>query len=187
MKAETLYRAFMPYKQIIETLALSMRKHPSVVGTHSGVELRHYESGPIIEAYVEAELSNGNAVTWWLDVRPSGKAWSFEARILGNDDRGEITLHVFPTVAASSVQGCVKAFHHAIMEGKWIDFYATQISKDQLQPSVAILILALSLTLNRNLGETVANYTSGSGVTIASDPNDDRPRFGSLNTNLTLC
>lgn len=187
MKAETLYRAFMPYKPTIETLALSMRKHPAVVGIHSDLELRHYDSGPIIEAYVEAELSNGNAVIWWLDVRSCGKVWNFEARILGNDDRGETTLRVFPTIAASSVQACVKAFDHAVMAGKWIDFYATQISRDQVQPSVAILIMAMSLTLNRSISETVANHLISSGVTIASDPADDWSRLHSSNTNLTLC
>lgn len=179
MKAETLYEAVMPYKNIIETLATSMRKNPAVVAVSSDLELRRYESGPIIEAYVEAELSNSEAVTWWLDVRPSGTKWSFEARILGHDDLGETTLHVFPIEVAVSREGCIKAFHDAIMDAKWIDYYATQRTTGQLRTAISVMILALGVTVNEGLGEAVRNQILNTSSIIAVDPQESlrRPSY----------
>src|SRR5437870_10534462 len=111
-----LYRALQSNARLLSNLAQSLRQSPGVISVHTGLELRNYRSGSVIEAYVEAEMSHGCAVTWWLDVRSFSDGWEFAASILGTDEEGQFTLKHLPKGVAVNLQSASKALFDTVMQ-----------------------------------------------------------------------
>jgi|SRR5882724_3939880 len=72
---------------------LSLSGHKNV--THD-VDCRAYESGTMLEAYVEAELEDGKVICWWLDISWNRESWRIAASVLVNNDDGQEVLKDFP-------------------------------------------------------------------------------------------
>lgn len=85
------------------TLAQSLRADPEVVEVKRGLDCRNYESGLTLEEYVEAELKDGMAVCWWLDVHQEERRWLISGSISVNGDAGHLLIKDFPGGAASTV------------------------------------------------------------------------------------
>ncbi|MCI0457913.1 MAG: hypothetical protein L0Z62_13180 [Gemmataceae bacterium] len=54
------------------------------VGVEWGVECNAYESGLVLTAYVDADLGDGRALVWWLDVTHDGEQWRLDPSVTWN-------------------------------------------------------------------------------------------------------
>jgi len=70
----------------------------------------------MIEAYAEAELTNGNSICWWLELNWNEPNWLIEASVLVNDNQGQMTLKEFQDKTANSVDDLVVQLRNAISE-----------------------------------------------------------------------
>lgn len=76
-------------------LAQKMQPHPDVVRVSHDFECKKYQSGSLIEGYVDLELKNGKSLCWWLEVSWSPENWLIDSRIMINDSEGQVTAHKF--------------------------------------------------------------------------------------------
>ncbi len=56
----------------------------SITSVLYDVECRQYESGLTLEMWVEAEIEDGDALTWWLDMIYREEGWLLDGRISWN-------------------------------------------------------------------------------------------------------
>ena len=117
-----LFHSLRSNEVLLSNLAQSLRFSPGVISVHTGLDLRNYRSGTVVEAYVEAEMGNGCAVTWWLDIRERKHEWEFEASILGTDAQGQFTLRRLPTSLVLNIESAPKAFFDKLMEARQIEY-----------------------------------------------------------------
>ena len=73
-------------------LAADLRKNPAVLVTSARLTPRSYTSGDRVECYVDAELTSGNTVGFWLEFGNSTGYWIIESSIRINRDEGEDEL-----------------------------------------------------------------------------------------------
>jgi hypothetical protein len=71
------------------------RAVPGIKGVNRVLDCRAYKSGTMLEANVEAELKDGNAVCWWLDVSWKQEEWHIEPSVLVTDDESQRVLRDF--------------------------------------------------------------------------------------------
>ncbi len=77
-------------------VAEAVRAFPGVRLVTTDVSPRSYESGPRIEAYVDAELESGNSLAWWLELYEDGGSWVVESSILHTTSQGQDQLRELP-------------------------------------------------------------------------------------------
>jgi hypothetical protein len=77
------------------SLSETLRSHPAVVRALRGFDCRYYQTGVMVEWYVDAELQNGYAMSWWVDLSWTETNWVIEAKILINRDQGQEVLKEF--------------------------------------------------------------------------------------------
>jgi hypothetical protein len=94
--AVKILEALATCNSIFTELAAKVRNQANVTRVIHNLECRQYQSEFCIEGYVDAELHDGNAVAWYLEVRWNDEVWVIESRILVNDPQGQYTLKQFP-------------------------------------------------------------------------------------------
>jgi hypothetical protein len=95
-QASRVLSALADTHERITGLARELRSHAEVTRVVHELGPRNYKSGPVIEAYVDAELRSGRSVSWWLEITWV-EQWQVSARILENSAEGQETLRVFQT------------------------------------------------------------------------------------------
>ena len=83
--------------------AVALRARPEVARVARGVDVRMYESGPVVELYVDAELRNGRALTWWVDLRPEKESLAVSTRVLRMRDSDQEVVLSFSREDAEDV------------------------------------------------------------------------------------
>jgi hypothetical protein len=78
------------------SLSQTLRSHPAVVRVLRGFDCRYYQTGVMLEWYVDAELQNGYGMCWWVDVSWTEINWIIESRISINRDQNQEVLKEFP-------------------------------------------------------------------------------------------
>ncbi|MGH9117574.1 MAG: hypothetical protein ACRD0A_06765 [Acidimicrobiales bacterium] len=63
---------------------------------------RCYVDGSVVECYVDAELTSGNAVGFWLEFRYRDGEWIIESSVRRNTIHGQDELRELPTRLAVS-------------------------------------------------------------------------------------
>lgn len=69
--------------------ALILGKNPAVLGVKRAVEVNSYASGPMIECFLDAELRDGSARSWLLEVGWNGYMWRIGARLAISSPGGQ--------------------------------------------------------------------------------------------------
>ena len=77
--------------------------------------LRNYESGPILESYVEAQSMNDAAIVWRLDMY-WGDHWTVRYSVRTVDSQGEDVLEEFEDREAIRVDDAIHALDAAITD-----------------------------------------------------------------------
>jgi len=65
-------------------LAARLRDDPVVREVTSGLDVRAYTSGVVLELFIDAELTTGTAITFWIDVIPQAEErWRITSEVRG--------------------------------------------------------------------------------------------------------
>jgi hypothetical protein len=96
----------------LDNLAARLRSVPQAREVMVSFAPREYRSGLTLEAYVEAEMANGSALLWWLEMRAE-EDFAIEAAIALTDEQGQRTLENLADVRASSLPEALRAFADA--------------------------------------------------------------------------
>lgn len=112
--AETILNALKVRWAETDAFVHSLNRQPSVLEVADGCHLRNYESGPVVEAYVDAELKNGRSLAWWLEVSRQDGIWILENEFLTNDSSGQTTLERFPEQDLESASDLTDAIGRAL-------------------------------------------------------------------------
>jgi hypothetical protein len=80
-----------------------MRQHVSSV-THE-MSPKKYGSKLILEAYVDAEMTNGESVGWWLEVHYDGMKWTIRYSVRLTHEKGEDVVQNFSDIVVTTLDG----------------------------------------------------------------------------------
>jgi hypothetical protein len=80
-----------------------LRARPDVAKVQHGFDVRGYESGPRVEAYIDVEFADGRSVAWSLDIAFPENDWVLESGVttMSSDGREQV-LDEFPARIATS-------------------------------------------------------------------------------------
>ena len=96
--------------------AIRLRRTSAVTSANARLEPVLYESGHVLEGYVEATLANGDAVCWCLDVRWSEESWIIEATLDRKaGDRQEI-VEELPLETGTDLAAFIEALNRVVRE-----------------------------------------------------------------------
>lgn len=84
-------------KELLRNHAIAVRKLQDVIRTLDALEVIGYSSGPVLEGYVEAELRDGSALSWLLEVSWDNEGWAIDARLARSSRDRQDTLKEFST------------------------------------------------------------------------------------------
>lgn len=102
--------------EMLITLSQDLRTMPEVVRVLHSLEARNHPSGAALEGYVDAELHNGKAICWWMDVYWKEEQWIIDCSILVQTDEGQQVVKEFPEKTASSIEEFVNRLDEATRE-----------------------------------------------------------------------
>jgi hypothetical protein len=85
----TVLLAIAELAQLRRAFRDSLRSEENVVTITEGLDFRIYDSGPVMECYVDAELKSGLAVGWWLEVTWSMSEFTLLSSVAVNDENGQ--------------------------------------------------------------------------------------------------
>jgi hypothetical protein len=99
-------------KQMLDTLAdvnrllrdhaVELRRSSAVTTAQASLEAVSYRNGPVLEGYVDAELSNGLQLCWCLDVRWNPDSWTIEATLDRKTGDRQETVKELPAETSSN-------------------------------------------------------------------------------------
>lgn len=76
-------------KHLLDDIAHDLKRYPDTVRSKAGLNLYTANGFPGLELYAEAEMSNGDTITWWTDLCSSGDLWSLSVRLLLDHKLGQ--------------------------------------------------------------------------------------------------
>jgi hypothetical protein len=105
--ASLLLSALAEHREAMISLAVDLRRRRQVAEVTTGIDIRKYESGEIrVESYVDAELRDGRALCWWLEMSSADPArWTIGASLRENNASGQDVLRDFGELAGNSPAG----------------------------------------------------------------------------------
>jgi hypothetical protein len=108
--------------EMLVGLAQKLRQTAGTVDVRRGFELRAYQSGVLLEGYVEAELESSKVLCGWIESSWNEQSWLVETSVLLNDETGQRTYHKFEDRTPSTVDDLVQQLQDAVSD--LISFFA---------------------------------------------------------------
>lgn len=78
--------------RLFRDAATRLRRLPQVDSVSTALEIMDYESGPCIEGYLDAELRDGNGLSWCFDVTWDNDSWTIRGTLQKNSAAGNEVL-----------------------------------------------------------------------------------------------
>jgi hypothetical protein len=115
-KAIELLEAIASSNVKLINLAQLLQDRHEVIRVVNSLECRKYQTGSMLEGYVDVELRNGNALCWNLEISWSDESWTIDTRILINDSEGQVTAHKFNDRTAYTMKEFLELLDEAVEE-----------------------------------------------------------------------
>ncbi len=103
--AATLLGAIALCNERLIDLSRRLAMRPGIRSSSQSLSIRQYGSGPMLEAYVDAELTTGKAAVWGLELTWDQAGWTIDYFVRANDDQGQYSVQEFETLTASTFNG----------------------------------------------------------------------------------
>jgi hypothetical protein len=100
----------------LTNLAQLLQGSHEVIRVVNSLECRKYQTGSMLEGFVDVELRNGNALCWNLEVSWNDESWKIDTRILINDPKGQITAHKFNDRTTNTMKEFLELLGEAVEE-----------------------------------------------------------------------
>lgn len=99
-------------KDLFRSHSIEIRRMNNVRGTLHAVEVIKYETGPVLEGYMDAELADGTILSWLLDARWAEDSWTIETKIARSAEGEQDVLESLPI----STVGTLDEFIRSLIE-----------------------------------------------------------------------
>jgi hypothetical protein len=90
--------------RLFRDAASSLGRLPQVKSVATALEIMSYENGSRIEGYVDAELQDGNGISWLLDVQWNADSWTIRATLEKNSAAGNEVIEQLPPANIADVE-----------------------------------------------------------------------------------
>lgn len=164
MSVAKLFSQLTYHRHALNTLANAMTVYPEVESATAELRLRDYTGESQIEAWVDVELRDGTAVTWWTDIFFKENYWQMEVSLSKTDESGQTTLKVERPPITCSIEVVRSQLFTHIQRAKEMDFYITGVpyvqafSCRKVQPAVEVASIGRSFGIGglRTVNSTYA-------------------------------
>jgi hypothetical protein len=95
-------------KDLFRNHSIEIRRMNGVRGTLHAVEVIKYETGPVLEGYMDAELADGTILSWLLDVRWTEDSWTIEAKMARSAKGEQDVLESLPISNARTLDEFIR-------------------------------------------------------------------------------
>ena len=121
--------------EMMATLARRVAEQADVLSAKSAIDIRSYTDRVCLELFVDAELSQGTALTWWIELVWRQSKWGVEAavRIVHRD--GQDLLQQVAAHECSSEETCFESLMEAAATLTAMSDVATLIAEHSCQSS----------------------------------------------------
>jgi len=115
-------RAIAHARQAMIDLSVRLRREPAVREASSGMDVREYtdafsnEKPLCVELWTEAELRDGDARAWLLDLRWDGSVWEIEADLVLQTHVGQDVLKALGLRTAVTVEELAQVLAGVVRE-----------------------------------------------------------------------
>ena len=97
-------------------LAEHLRSQFNVLSVSQNINCQQFESSVVLELSVDAELRNGKAVCWWLELNWTNKQWVIDTCVLVNHNQGQDKLKDFPNKLPETFEEFIVEFNKSTDE-----------------------------------------------------------------------
>jgi len=119
----SVFRAIVRARDALARLKSTLSASRGVTDASVGMEISEYElvrkpgvGALSVEMWADAELDDGTARTWHLDLRWDGARWTLESHLLRDGSEGQDELHSFPLRHAGTAGEVARELDHAVRE-----------------------------------------------------------------------
>src|SRR5260370_27681126 len=95
---------------------MQLRRLSAVANAQACLEPAFYANGPVLEGYVEANLTNGDVVCWCLDVRWNQDSWAVEATLDRKTGDRQQTVGEIPVETVNDFDAFLKVLKRVVRE-----------------------------------------------------------------------
>jgi hypothetical protein len=82
--------------RLFRDAASRLKRLPQVESVATALEVMNYENGPCVEGYIDAELRDGNGVSWRFDVTWDADYWHIRGTLERNSALGNEVMERIP-------------------------------------------------------------------------------------------
>ena len=104
-----LLAALTEVARSFESLAEELRELAWASSVRQALEFRKYEAATAIEGFVDVEMRNGDALTWWLECVPQDGKWVVSGALLHIEAGVQKPAVTLPDITAGSDAELVSA------------------------------------------------------------------------------
>ena len=90
--------------RLLREHAVEVERMPGVKSTTTRLEVVEYQSGSMVEGFVEAEMQNNTGLCWCLDVRWTDESFKIEATLDRNSSCETETIKRVPLEVVHNVE-----------------------------------------------------------------------------------
>jgi hypothetical protein len=106
--AEDLLEAIAETNCVFREKAVEIGRRRGVTKAITSCEIRKYRTGSALEAHLDAELEDGNAVSWLLEVSWTNAEWTIERKLVKSTNSGQDTIADLPTATIKEFEKFVE-------------------------------------------------------------------------------
>lgn len=99
-----LLNAVADSNEQLNTLSERLRLSPGAVSVVRDLDIRKYETGTVIEMFLDVELQSGRAISWGLDIHCRETEWDIDASVRIIHQDGQDLIQGFPARTAKTVE-----------------------------------------------------------------------------------
>jgi hypothetical protein len=101
-------------KDLFRIHSIAIRRMNGVQRTLHAVEVIKYETGPVLEGYMDAELADGTILSWLLDVSWTEDSWMIEAKTARSAGGEQDILEALPSANVHSLDEFIQNLMEAV-------------------------------------------------------------------------
>jgi hypothetical protein len=99
-----LLNAIADSNEQLSAVSENLRLRPGVIHVMRDLDIRKYETGTMIEMFIDVELKGGRAISWSLDIHCHETDWDIDASVRIIHEDGQDPIQEFPARTAKTAE-----------------------------------------------------------------------------------
>ena len=115
-KVSNLLEAIAASNEELIEFAIKLRALSEVNEVYHRLDCRNYQTGPVLEMYVDAFHKREVGICWWLEVRWNEAEWMIDYAVQLNHDEGRDAIREFPLRTARTIEEFIVQLEGATLD-----------------------------------------------------------------------